>query len=384
MLPKTGEQCPRSGATDINDGVAEQALKKGLSVGFVTTTRITHATPGAMYAKGIVRWFEHDGNIPNGTDCAKDIASQLVQYPASEFKVMMGGGRNYLLDRSLGGNRTDGRNIEKEWAAIAGKRTVLTDVAQLDRFEAENNEKVLGGMIDQAEHENQMHLAFEELLEFDEAIKKARQLTDDSETLIIVTADHSHAMSLPGYLQVNQKSSFSWGQQDNLPIPGIYFTSGPGYGGEKRRNYTKEEATHPHFAQPAGIPMVKGVHGGDDVGIWSEGPFAWLFTGTIENTEVAYYIKFLLCLDRNEKNMCDLQNERENLYEKSSKRTSDQEGVINDIIDHIGSRNLLIISLILSFVVCILTITTLFLALILCMLNKRNLYSPDSETTLVK
>ncbi|VDM73452.1 unnamed protein product [Strongylus vulgaris] len=65
-----------------------------------------------------------------------------------------------------------------------------------------------GGNIDIAEHDSHMHLAFGEVYEFEEAIRKAREMTDASETLIIVTADHAHAVTLPGYLPV-QKSLFS-------------------------------------------------------------------------------------------------------------------------------------------------------------------------------
>ncbi|ETN72699.1 hypothetical protein NECAME_18711, partial [Necator americanus] len=65
------------------------------------------------------------------------------------------------------------------------------------------------GAIDLMQHQNQMYLAFGELYEFDEAIRKAREMTDPSETLIIVTADHGHAVTMPGYLPV-KKSVFGW------------------------------------------------------------------------------------------------------------------------------------------------------------------------------
>ncbi|KIH66056.1 hypothetical protein ANCDUO_03615 [Ancylostoma duodenale] len=59
-------------------------------------------------------------------------------------------------------------------------------------------------MIDIAEHRNEMRAAFVEVYEFDEAIRKAREMTDPSETLIIVTADHTHAVTMPGYLPVDK------------------------------------------------------------------------------------------------------------------------------------------------------------------------------------
>ena len=42
-------------------------------------------------------------------------------------------------------------------------------------------------------------LALEEVVGFDEAIQRAVEVTDSSETLIVVTADHSHVVSMGGY-----------------------------------------------------------------------------------------------------------------------------------------------------------------------------------------
>lgn len=41
--------------------------------------------------------------------------------------------------------------------------------------------------------------ALEEVLALDRAVKKATDMVDLSETLVIVTADHSHTMMLQGY-----------------------------------------------------------------------------------------------------------------------------------------------------------------------------------------
>ncbi|GFY44663.1 alkaline phosphatase, tissue-nonspecific isozyme [Trichonephila inaurata madagascariensis] len=46
----------------------------------VTTTRVTHATPAAMYSHSASRYWESDGKIPkeDRAEC-KDIARQLVE-----------------------------------------------------------------------------------------------------------------------------------------------------------------------------------------------------------------------------------------------------------------------------------------------------------------
>lgn len=56
-----------------------------------------------------------------------------------------------------------------------------------------------GGRIDQAHHDGRAKLALEEAYQFDLAIAAALNMTDRSDTLIIVTADHSHTMTINGY-----------------------------------------------------------------------------------------------------------------------------------------------------------------------------------------
>lgn len=57
--------------------------------GFVTTTRITHATPAALYAHVSNRDWECDSSIPGPfKNCMKDIARQLVEdAPGNQFKA---------------------------------------------------------------------------------------------------------------------------------------------------------------------------------------------------------------------------------------------------------------------------------------------------------
>ncbi len=62
---------------------------------------------------------------------------------------------------------------------------------------------VEGGRIDHAHHEAWASRALYETLAFEKAVKTAYDMTDPSETLIIVTADHGHGMVLAGYLYRN-------------------------------------------------------------------------------------------------------------------------------------------------------------------------------------
>lgn len=57
----------------------------------------------------------------------------------------------------------------------------------------------LGGRIDHAHHDAQAERAFDETVEFGKAIDLARKRTNGEDTLIVVTSDHSHTMSIAGY-----------------------------------------------------------------------------------------------------------------------------------------------------------------------------------------
>ena len=58
---------------------------------------------------------------------------------------------------------------------------------------------VEGGRIDHAHHEGNAARALEDYVAFDAAIKKALELTSREDTLIVVTADHSHTFIISGY-----------------------------------------------------------------------------------------------------------------------------------------------------------------------------------------
>lgn len=55
-----------------------------------------------------------------------------------------------------------------------------------------------GAHIDSGHHATKAGLAITETLEFENAIKVARDMTSDSDTLIVVTADHSQALIAGG------------------------------------------------------------------------------------------------------------------------------------------------------------------------------------------
>ena len=58
---------------------------------------------------------------------------------------------------------------------------------------------VPGGRIDHAHHDNWAYKALDDTVALDDAIARALDLTDEEETLIIATADHSHVFTMAGY-----------------------------------------------------------------------------------------------------------------------------------------------------------------------------------------
>jgi len=56
-----------------------------------------------------------------------------------------------------------------------------------------------GGRIDHGHHAARAKYALEEMIEFNDAVQRAVSMTNSNDTLIVVTADHSHVMTIGGY-----------------------------------------------------------------------------------------------------------------------------------------------------------------------------------------
>jgi alkaline phosphatase len=103
---------------------AEIVSDMGKSVGVISTARISHAIPAAVYARSAGRNWEDNSALPEG--CAqKDIADQLIDNA-------LGGGRGHFMPtegsdvEGKTGKRTDGRNLIDE-ALAAGAEVVFVD-----------------------------------------------------------------------------------------------------------------------------------------------------------------------------------------------------------------------------------------------------------------
>ena len=165
------------------------------------------------------------------------------------------------------------------------------------------------GRIDHAHHAGNAIRALEDTLAFDAAIAAALEMTNREDTLIIVTADHSHTFTINGYPQrgnpilglVTAGASSEGGSlgADGMPYTTLSYANGPGACRETgkddagkpvfdcaRYDLTNVDTTAPDFRQQSLVPLYSETHGGEDVAAFASGPGANLISGVIEQNEL--------------------------------------------------------------------------------------------------
>lgn len=165
---------------------------------------------------------------------------------------------------------------------------------------------VEGGKIDQAHHQNHARLALEEMVEFDQAIKEATEMTN-GDTLIIVTADHAHSMIFNGYPSRGNDILGILTKPDVEPYETIVYATGPGYWKHvtsndtnssfvSLENFSADQRAAPTYMHSSLIPMFDSVHSGEDVGVFALGPGSQLIQGVFEQNYIPYVISFASCI----------------------------------------------------------------------------------------
>jgi len=367
----------------------EQAKQNGMRVGVVSTARITNATPAATYA--------HINNRDQENAISLQALPTDATYNAAlgdGIDVLFGGGRRHFVpnssvdEESARGSRTDGRDLRTEYQA-AGYRyvhdtagfTTLTrqSLPVLGLFESSHMEwewdrasdaggepsltamtlksidllkggqsrrgdlqrdngyflMVESGRIDHAHHDGSAFRALHDTQEFDKAIAAAVQAVDLRETLIIVTADHSHVFTIAGYtlrprsevpypLQPCAGSNYGalagngildlvydWNasggcaepskDSNGVPYTALVYGNGPGYRGGVRVDPTIDTFVgipgstnlpgpdptgfaDPNYRPESAVPLASETHAAEEVAIYAVGPGAELVRGTVKNT----------------------------------------------------------------------------------------------------
>lgn len=354
----------------------------GMATGIVTTTRLTHATPAATYAHSPERNWENDSQLPEQAKAAgcRDIAQQLLS--SARFGrgplVVLGGGRREFTTvderdpeyTDKVGQRRDGRSLVAEWRQAHPQGAYVWNTAQLraaadapavlglfepdhmqfehDRDKSERGEPSLaeltrtaianlsrdpngfvmlveGGRIDHANHYGNAYRALDETVSLSEAVRAAVE-TAPADTLILVTADHSHVLNFAGYpvrgnpiLGKVRGTGGEGGDRSQYardlrgqPYTTLSYANGPGYAGasnaqpagpkkflhEPRRidpatgrpDLTHVDTEQPDYLQESLVPLQAESHGGDDVGIWATGPGSEAVRGTLEQNTIYHVI----------------------------------------------------------------------------------------------
>jgi len=368
--------------------ILEQAKQHGWAVGVVSTARITHATPAATYAHTANRDWEGDSDLPEGATVA-DIAAQLVDFNINGgIDVALGGGRTRFIPQSatdpeygIAGKRKDERDLTADWLSKHSNARYVWNKAQFDAIDPKTTDHLLGlfepshvhyeadriahdkagepsltemtakaidilkknhkgyflmvegGRIDHAHHAGNAYRALTETQQLAAAVQAALNKTNPDDTLIIVTADHSHTFTIGGYPQrgnpilgLTQGVGATSPNLDMLGLPytTLNYANGTGYTGKSNaqeagsKSFTTpatadwESGSEGHnpksFAPATGRPLLKNAqvqgsdylqeaiiplgaetHGAEDVAIFAGGPKAHLFHGVIEQN-VIYHV----------------------------------------------------------------------------------------------
>ena len=174
---------------------------------------------------------------------------------------------------------------------------------------------VEAGRIDHAHHYVYGRRALEETLELnaavDEVIKELEKHNMMEDTLIIVTADHSHTMAQTGYIDRGNDIAGLSGEyyQDDMPYTSIAYANGPSFydyyfptadGKNVTRldlsEMSEDEIADYSFRQVTGGISPVETHSGDDVGIFAQGPLAHLFHTTHDQTHIGHVMAYSACI----------------------------------------------------------------------------------------
>ncbi|XP_055379801.1 alkaline phosphatase 4-like [Condylostylus longicornis] len=371
---------PFDAETGKLDSIMKWAQNVNKSTGIVTTTRITHATPAATYASIYDRDWECDSEIPDTSrGIYKDIARQLVENePGINFNVIFGGGLKPMGNKNNDEvatvtfegktekicDRTDGKNLVENWLNLTGEnRQFVKNRDELMNLNIKNVSHVLGlfrnnhitysiarqigepalsemvqqairilskndngyvlmvegGRIDQGHHQNYAHAALQEVVEFDKAIEIALNMTNRKDTLIIVTADHSHSMTFNGYPGRGNNILGFANKKNVFPYETITYANGPGFFKHRSSLHTSylnntenirfntwipvEEIdsnirNQPTYKNLAAFPIIDAdeTHGGEDVPVFAIGPGSNLIGGVFEQNYLAYVMSYAGCM----------------------------------------------------------------------------------------
>lgn len=359
--------------------MGELAEQNGKATGVVTTTRITHATPATVYAHSAERDWESDRYMAAADWDAgcRDIAWQLAHFDVGDgLDVVLGGGRLEFFGADGGGERkTPGDGLVQDWLHGGPQRVFVSSAAELagvtpghqvfglfsdDHMTymaerpADSTEPTLsemtsaaigllegnrngyflmveGGRIDHGHHDGKAGYALAEAEEFARAVEVALAKVDLGETLLLVTADHSHTLTIAGYptrgnpvlglVTNNDRHGHPEPHPalaaDGKPYTTLGYMNGPGAVGGGARPVpetglnAKQQSLYATISVDLdGTRSEDETHGGEDVALYAIGPWSQLVGGVLEQNAIFHVMTYAFGWTEEQKQLRDTQEGR--------------------------------------------------------------------------
>ncbi len=337
--------------------VALAAKEAGYAVGISTTVCINHATPAAFYA--------HQPSRNNYYEIAKEMVSSNYDFFAGGDPNCTNKQHKEIMSEATENGYTIARGIDDYYTKSATAKKMMLfqkeiaseipysidrdandlTLAQITKagidFLSQKSKKgflfmIEGGKIDYASHSDDAATMFQEVIDFDNAIKEALEFykKHKDETLIIVTADHetggivlgfnsSYTLNLKALsgqkasadkiadiiIAADKEKRLTWddarqilkeqfglwetatiNEQQTDKLKQIFENAELVENKEKQLKQLVETAKH-MVAQSAAISWASGNHSGTFVPLFAIGEDSDEFNGVLDNTDIPKRIK---------------------------------------------------------------------------------------------
>ena len=318
----------------------KRARKAGLSVGVISTARITHATPAAIYGHSVSRNWETEAEIdPRAAKFGcKSLSEQLLKQTPD---ITLGGGTEKFTQDQLGKwQEKDGHiyvSDARAFRAAPKDKTLLglftpshmsyeadrddskePSLAEMtaftiDALSARDTGYVImieAGRVDHAHHATNAYRAMRDMQALNQAVQTAKEKAGD-DTLIMVTADHSHVFTISGYpargnpiLGLVRNPDPEAGEPakdyakdlDGKPYTTLGYANGPNIREAGSLALTDNIVQSEDYLQQTTVHLKSETHAGEDVPLYATGPGADLVRGVIEQNEISDIIDAALGL----------------------------------------------------------------------------------------
>jgi alkaline phosphatase len=179
-----------------------------------------------------------------------------------------------------------------------GNEPSLRDMTALAVKQLSANNKgyfllVEAGRIDHAHHLSNAYRALGDTVALSQAVQWVVDNVDLEETLIIVTADHSHTMTMSGYPRrgnpilgtVEMIKGEPILDLTGKPYTTLSYANGPGYR-KQPQDLSDVDTQDPDYQQLGMVPLAAETHAGEDVAAFAIGVNAQAVGGVMEQNRL--------------------------------------------------------------------------------------------------